>query len=81
MVFRYQSGEEMQKGDRVTLFDEPCRIESVVTCVEDDAWTYKEFGGGITIFENKEFGRLFLDAADLNTEEYEYKNLKFVSRG
>jgi hypothetical protein len=81
MLFRYQSGEAIEKGDRVTLFGEPCRIEFVVTRVEDDAWHFETYGGGIMICENREFGRLFLAADDLNMEEYEHKNLKFVSRG
>jgi hypothetical protein len=32
------------------------------------------------IGENEEFGRLFIEANNLNADEYTYKSLKFVSR-
>ena len=83
MPFKYISGQEIKVGDLVALFEKPGKIEFVVDGPSTDAslnWHWVEFGGGIMIFENEEFGRLFIQADSLNTDGYEYKNLKFVSR-
>jgi len=84
MGFRYLSGEEIKVGDRVLLFEKPGKIELLVDGPSSDLsmnWHWMVHGGGIGIGENEQFGRLFIQAASLNADEYEYKNLKFVSRG
>ena len=83
MGFTYLSGEEIKVGDQVTLFEKPGKIELVVDGPSSDAsmnWYWTVSRGGIMIGENEEFGRLFIEANNLNADEYTYKNLKFVSR-
>ena len=65
MPFFYQSGEQIQQGDRVCLHGEPGEVEFV-----------DEQGGGVMIAEPKVFGRLFI-AAPVS----DYEDLEFVSRG
>jgi hypothetical protein len=47
--FKYKSGEEIKKGDRVIFHGEPGRIEFVVEELCGDPgmdWCMSEFGGG-----------------------------------
>jgi hypothetical protein len=84
MGFTYLSGEEIQIGDRITLFEKPGRIEIVVDGPSSEAsmnWYWTEFGCGIRIGEHGEFGRLFIRADSLNADGYDCNNLKFVTRG
>jgi hypothetical protein len=77
MPFFYQSGEQIQRGDRVRLHGEPGEIEVVADPLNDpDDWYVKECGGGVMIVEPKVFGRLFVQAP-----VSQYNDLEFVSRG
>jgi hypothetical protein len=60
--FKYKSGEEIKKGDRVIFHGEPGRIEFVVEELCGDPamdWYMSEFGGGVMVHELK-FGLSFL---------------------
>ena len=77
MPFTYQSGEEIQRGDRVLFHDEPGEIEFVAEeLIGDPAmdWYVEELGGGVMVIEPKCFGRAFL------TETHTDEDLVFVSR-
>ena len=77
MPFTYQSGEEIQRGDRVLFHDEPGEIEFVAEeLIGDPAmdWYVEELGGGVMVIEPKRFGRAFL------TETHTDEDLVFVSR-
>ncbi len=71
MPFRYQSGEEIKKGDRVLFHGEPGEIEFVADPLIADPeteWYVKEFGGGAMVVEPKVFGRAFLSHTDQKNE-------------
>jgi hypothetical protein len=77
MTFRYQSGEDIQKGDNILFHEEQGEVEFVTTKLGDDPehdWYIQEFGGGVAI-KSPSFGRVFISDVD-NTED-----LVFVSRG
>jgi len=78
MKFKYQSGEEIMKGDRVLFHSEPGEVEFVATEPGDPEtdWHVKEHGGGIMIHEPKVFGRVFIPADQIDDEE----DLTFVGR-
>lgn len=67
MILKYQSGEEIKKGDHVLFHREPAWIEFVAVQrgdLETD-WYMQEFGGGIMILE-KVSGRTFIPADQIN---------------
>jgi hypothetical protein len=74
---KYQSGEEIQKGDHVLYDGESGEIELVADPLVRDQetdWFVQEYGGGVMVVEPKVFGRVFVpDTA--NSED-----LIFVSR-
>ncbi|HWY07188.1 MAG TPA: hypothetical protein VNY24_10020 [Candidatus Acidoferrales bacterium] len=78
MKFKYKSGEEIKKGDRVLFHGEPGGVEFVVEERSGDPamdWYIEEFGGGVMVRE--------LGAANptfLHQPEYT-EDLEFVSRG
>jgi hypothetical protein len=75
--FRYQSGAEVKKGDRVLFHGEPGEIEFVADPLIDDPETeryVKEYGGGVMVVEPKVFGRGFLPHTEQN------EDLVFVTR-
>lgn len=77
MPFRYQSGEQIQKADRVTFHGEPGEIEFVadpVAPTSETEWYINEFGGGVMIIEPKHFGRAFVNEPE-NAED-----LVFIAR-
>ena len=76
MPFKYQSGEEIKKGDKVLFHGEPGEIELIAESpgTPETDWHIKEFGGGVRVREPKFFGLAFLT----NPEEAE--DLVFVSR-
>jgi hypothetical protein len=78
MIFKYQSGEEIRKGDRVLFHGEPGEIEFVASELGDPItdWHIKEDGGGVMILEPKLFGRVFIPADQLDETE----DLQFVAR-
>ena len=76
MPFFYQSGEQIERGDRVLLHGQPAEIEFVADAADDpNDWFVTEYGGGVMVKEPKFFGLLFID-----TPVNDYDDLKFVSR-
>jgi hypothetical protein len=77
MALRYQSGEEIRKGDSVRFHGEPGRIELVADEPGDAEtdWYVREYGGGVMILERVS-GRTFIPAEQLSDCE----DLEFVSR-
>lgn len=77
MPLKYQSGEEIKKGDRVLFHGEPARIELVASEPGDSEtdWFIREYGGGVMILEGVA-GRTFITANQL----LDYEDLEFVSR-
>jgi hypothetical protein len=74
--FFYQSGEQINPRDRVSLHGEPAEIESVHDPADGlSDWYVETHGGGVMIAEPKVFGHLFIDAPA------DYEDLEFVSRG
>jgi len=78
MVLRYQSGEQIQKGDHVLFHRNPATLELVASALgnEETDWYVQEFGGGVLIRDPMVSGRTFIPA-DQNAE---YEDLEFVSR-
>jgi hypothetical protein len=65
MTLRYQSCEEIKKGDRVLFQGEPAEVEFVVDRLTGEGgldWYMQEFGGGVMIREPKHFGSAFIPA-------------------
>lgn len=78
MVFKYESGVEIRKGDRVLFHGEPGEIELVASSKGDpetDSYV-QEYGGGVMVVEPKVFGRVFIPADQLEKTE----DLEFVAR-
>jgi hypothetical protein len=74
MPLNYQSGEEIQAGDRIFYDGEPGHIEFVAALEDPEScWYVEEFGGGCMILVAP-FGHLFLS----NTAED--GKLEFISR-
>ena len=80
MTLKYQSGEEIKKGDCVLFHREAAKIEFVVNSLTGDVamdWYMQEFGGGVMIQEPKYFGPgVFLPAESIPETE----DLEFLSR-
>jgi hypothetical protein len=63
MPFFYNSGEEIEAGDRVTYHDAQAEIEFVADDLTGDPgidWYITELGGGVMIREPKFFGSVFI---------------------
>jgi hypothetical protein len=77
MILKYQTGEEIQKGDRVLFHRERGRIELVAAELGDPEadWYIHEYGGGVMIIEEGA-GRTFIPADQID----ECEDLEFVSR-
>jgi hypothetical protein len=77
MIFKYQTGEEIQKGDRVLFHREPGRIELVASKLGDPAtdWYIQGYGGGVMIIDAIA-GSTFVPADQID----ECDDLEFVSR-
>jgi len=77
MPLKYQSGEEIRKGDRVMFHGEPGEIEFVADRLVGDPaldWHVNESGPGVMVLEPKYFGRAYVSAT------HEAEDLVFVSR-
>jgi hypothetical protein len=80
MTFKYGSGEEIKKGDRVLFYGNPAEMESVACEFTGDAlndWIMREYGGGIMISDPLISGRTYIFADAL---EPALGEVKFVSR-
>jgi hypothetical protein len=77
MAFKYQSGEEIRKGDHVLFHGEPARVELVAGELGDPEtdWFVQEYGGGVMILERVS-GRTFITANQLP----DCDDLEFVGR-
>jgi hypothetical protein len=77
MALKYQSGEEIRKGDRVLFHGAPARVELVASELGDPEtdWFVQEYGGGVMILERVS-GRTFVAADQLP----DYEDLQFVGR-
>ena len=77
MILKYQTGEEIQKGDRMLFHREPGRIELVAAEPGDPEtdWYIQEYGGGVMIIEEAA-GRTVIPADKIE----ECEDLEFVSR-
>jgi hypothetical protein len=77
-VLRYQSGEEIKRGDRVLFHLRPAEVELVVTNADDPitAWFFEEFGGGVLIRDPRDPDPTFIDAAGIP----DYEDLEFLGR-
>ena len=77
MALTYQSGEEIQKGDRVTYGGNASTVELVIDGVTGDPeqdWLFEHHGAGVMVVEPKVFGRVYLGAP------HEDEDLHFVAR-
>ena len=77
MPLTYNSGEEIQRGDRATYGGNTCVIEVVVDGLTGDPeqdWLFKNHGAGILVVEPKVFGRVYLSAPQAE------EDLLFVAR-
>jgi len=75
MPLKYQSGEEIRKGDRVLFHESPGVVELVADPLVRDPetdWYVQEYGGGVMVLQPGDFGRCFIsdteDAEDLVLE-------------
>jgi hypothetical protein len=78
MVLRYQSGEEIRKGDRVLFHRNPASVELVASEPnnEETAWFVQEYGGGVMILDPALSGRTFIPTDQIAG----YEDLEFISR-
>jgi hypothetical protein len=78
MTLRYQSGEEILKGDRVLFHRNPAQIEFVAIDRDDPElrWYVDEYGGGVMILDPMASGRTFLSSEQIG----DYEDLEFVGR-
>ena len=77
VALRYETGEEIQQGDRVTYGGNAGVIELVVDGLTGDAekdWLFETHGAGIMVAEPKVFGRVYLH------DPHEEEDLHFVGR-
>jgi hypothetical protein len=77
MALTYQSGEDIQIGDRVTYGGNAGTIELVVEALTGDPendWLFETLGAGIMVAEPKVFGRVYLH------DPHEEEDLLFVGR-
>ena len=77
MILKYQTGEEIQKGDRIFFHREPGRIELVAAELGDPETDryMQEYGGGVMIIDEAA-GRAFIPADQID----ECEDLEFESR-
>jgi hypothetical protein len=78
MILRYQSGEEIETGDRVLFHLQPAEIEFVASNPDnpETVWYFEEYGGGVMVRVPTERNPTFISADQIP----EYEDLEFVSR-
>jgi hypothetical protein len=77
MALRYQTGEEIHPGDRVTYGGNAGMVELVVEALTgkpEEDWLFETNGAGIMVAEPKVFGRVYLH------EPHDEGDLLFVAR-
>ena len=77
MVLRYQNGEAIHRGDRVTYGGNAGVIELVVEALTgepEEDWLFENNGAGIMVAEPRVFGRVYLH------DPHEDQDLQFVAR-
>jgi hypothetical protein len=75
MPLKYQSGEEIRRGDRVLFHGQPGEVDFVVDGLSGDAdmdWYFTKLGPGVMVLEPKHFGSAYVRA--------EFYPLEFVGR-
>jgi hypothetical protein len=77
-VLKYQSGEDIKKGDRILYHGNPAEIEFVASNPGDpqSAWYIQEFGGGVMVLDPMVSGRTFIPSDQVPGDE----DVEFVSR-
>jgi hypothetical protein len=78
MSLKYQSGEEIKKGDRVRFHGNPAEIELVASdpADPDQAWYIGEHGGCVMVLDPTVSGSTLIPADHIP----DYEDLGFVSR-
>jgi hypothetical protein len=78
MVLKYQSGEEIKKGDKVRFHGNPAEIEFVASDPADphQAWYINEYGGCVMVLDPAVSGNTLIPADHIPN----YEDLEFVSR-
>jgi hypothetical protein len=77
MALRYQTGEAIHPGDRVTYGGNAGTVELVVEALtgkSEEDWLFETNGAGIMVAEPKMFGRVYLH------DPHEEEDLLFVAR-
>ena len=77
MAPKYQTGEEIHRGDRVTYGGNAGVIELVVealTGVAEEDWLFENNGAGIMVAEPKVFGRVYFH------DPHEEEDLLIIAR-
>jgi len=77
MALRYQTGEEVHPGDRVTYGGNAGTVELVVEALTgkpEEDWLFETHGAGIMVAEPKVLGRVYLH------EPHDEEDLLFVAR-
>lgn len=77
MALKYQAGQEIRQGDRVTYGGNAGVIELVVEGLVGDPehdWLFENHGAGIMVVEPKVFGRVYVHAP------HDEEDLLFVAR-
>jgi hypothetical protein len=75
---KYQSGEEIRKGDKVLFHSEPGEIQFVVEKLTGDSekdWLMNEYGPGVMVLEPK-----FYKGGTFITDTENAEDLVLVSR-
>lgn len=75
-MLKYQSGEPICRGDRITYDGSPGVIEIVVEEGDfENGWYLENYGPGVMVAESPEFGRVYV------TMPGDFGDLVFVARG
>lgn len=77
-TFKYKTGEDIRKGDKILHQGVPARIEFIAVADGDPDldWYVQEFGGGVMLLDSK-IGNVFISVDQIS----EIAVLEFVSRG
>ncbi len=76
--FTYQSGEEVNTGDRIIYHGQPGKVEFVITGKSGDPaldWYVEKYPGGGFMITAAGFGNVFLTETDID------EVLRLLSRG